>query len=118
MVIVISIAAFALTLVWARRPERPDRQLAVLAGSGAALVQAAINVIALTAGWWAGALFAIPLLVSVAILGPWAIAGYTLWLGAYRWLAAHVRYGCLIFTVIVLAFVPIVVAGRINIARG
>lgn len=119
VVIVMAIAAFALTLVWARRPGRPDRRFAILAGMGAALVQAVITVIAVAAGWWVGTIFASPLLVSVAILVPFAIAGYTLWLGAYRWLAAHVRYGRLIFTVVVLAFVPIVVvADRISIARG
>jgi len=119
IVVSVALAAFALTLVWARRPGHPNRWAAVAAATGTSLLVALITLIAVAAGWWRGAFFAIPLVVAVAIDLPLSIAGYTLWLGGYRWLARQTRRAFPIYAVVVLAFIPVVLlVDPIQMGRG
>jgi hypothetical protein len=119
IVVSVALAAFALTLVWARRPGHPDRWAAVAAATGTSLLVGLITLIAVAAGWWRGAFFAIPLVVAVAIDLPLSIASYTLWLGGYRWLARQTRHAFLIYAVVVLAFIPVVLlVDPIQMERG
>lgn len=108
IVVSVALAAFALTLVWARGPAHRDRWAVVAAATGTSLLVGLITLIAVVAGWWRGAFFAIPLIVAAAIDLPLSIAGYTLWLGGYRWLAGKSRRAFLIYIVVVLAFIPVV----------
>lgn len=119
IVISVALAAFALVLVWARRPGHPDRWAAAAAATGTSLLVGLLTLIAVVAGWWRGAFFAIPLVVAVAIDLPLSIAGYTLWLGGYRWLARRTRHAFLIYAVVVLAFIPVVfLVDPIQMGRG
>jgi hypothetical protein len=104
----IALAALALILLWARRAGYRERWVAVLAGTGSALLVAGISLLAVYAGWWQGAFFQLPLLVLFAIHVPFSIAGYTLWVGLYRWLRQHARYSFLIYVGAMLVFIPIV----------
>jgi hypothetical protein len=107
-VVIVALAAFAMTLIWARRPGHPDRMTAVYAATFTSVLVAAITIVAVAAGWWQGTFFAIPLMVAAAIDLPLSIAGYTLWLGGYRWLAGKTRHAFLIYIVVVLAFILVV----------
>ena len=51
----------------------------------------------------------LPLIVLAGIYLPFSIAGYTLWLGGYRWLAGRLRQAFAIYSVIVLVFIPVVI---------
>jgi hypothetical protein len=104
----IAFGALALTLLWARQVSHRERWVAVLAGTGSALLVAGLSLLAVYAGWWQGAFFQLPLLVLFAIHVPFSIAGYTLWVGLYRWLRRHARYSFLIYVGAMLVFIPIV----------
>lgn len=108
LVVIVALAAFAMTLIWARRPGHPNRMAAVYAATFTSVLVVAITIVAVAAGWWQGTFFAIPLIVAAAIDLPLSIAGYTLWLGGYRWLAGKTRRAFLIYIVVVLAFIPVV----------
>lgn len=108
IVIIVALAAFALVVAWAWRPGRADRIAAVYAAGVTSLLVLAVTVIAVIAGWWQGAYFALPLLVLAAIHLPFSVAGYTVWLGVYRWLAGRTRHAFVIYTAIVLLFIPVV----------
>ena len=108
LVVIVALAAFVVTLIWARRPGHPDRMTAVYAATFTSVLVVAITIVAVAAGWWQGTFFAIPLIVAAAIDLPLSIAGYTLWLGGYRWLAGKTRRAFLIYIVVVLAFIPVV----------
>ncbi len=117
--ITVALVALAAPIVWARRPGHPDRWAAVLAATGTSLLVALITLLAVTAGWWQGPFFQVPLLVSLAIYLPLSIAGYTLWLGLYRWLARHTSRPFLIYAGIVLIFIPVVLlVDPIQMSRG
>ncbi len=119
LVVIIALAAFAVVIVWARRPGHPDRSAAVYAAGITSLLVAAIAVIAVSAGWWQGAFFAVPLIVLAAIYLPFSIAGYTLWLGSYLWLASRTRHAFVIYAVIVLSFIPVIIlVDPIQMQRG
>ena len=108
LVVIVALAAFAAAIIWARRPGHPDRIASVYAATVTSALVLVITIVAVTAGWWQGTLFAIPLIVAATIDLPLSIAGYTLWLGGYRWLASKTRRAFLIYIVVVLAFIPVV----------
>jgi len=119
LVVIIALLAFAATIIWARRPDHPDRIAAVYAATFTSALVVAITIVAVAAGWWQGTFFAIPLVVAAAIDVPLSIAGYTLWLGGYRWLARQTRHAFLIYAVVVLAFIPVVLlVDPIQMGRG
>ena len=119
LTVALGLALLAITIYWARRPGHPDRPAAVLAATATSLLVALITVIALAAGWWQGAFFQIPLLVALAIDLPLSIAGYTLWLGLYRWLARHTRRPFLIYAAGVIIFIPVVLlVDPVQLSRG
>ncbi len=116
--IVVSIAAFAAWLFWAARPGHSDRLRLVAGAIAMALANGLITLIAVRAGWWSGPFFTIPLGVQLALNLPAFAAGGALWLAAYRWLLGHTRHGFAIFTLVALAFIPIVViVDGVNIGR-
>jgi hypothetical protein len=93
--------------------------VAVLAATSTSLLMGLITVVAILAGWWQGAFLKISLPVAFAIYLPFSKAGYSLWLGLYRWLAGHVRRVFTIYIVIVLLFIPIVLlVDPIRMSRG
>jgi len=108
IIIVIAICAFIAVLLWARQPGHPNRPAAVLAASGTSVLVGLITLTAVSAGWWQGAFFQIPLPVTLAIDLPFSIAGYTLWLGLYRWLARYTTRAFIIYIGVVLLFIPVV----------
>jgi hypothetical protein len=117
--IAVALVAFAATIAWARRPGHPDHWPAVLAATGTSLLVALITLLAVAAGWWQGAFFQVPLPVLLAIDLPFSIAGYTLWLGLYRWLRRHARQPFLIYAAAVLLFIPVVLlADQMSMSRG
>lgn len=117
--IVIAVCAFLAILFWARRPSHSDRWTAVLAATGTSILMAVITLLAVSAGWWQGAFLQVPWSVFLAIYLPFSIAGYTLWLGTYRWLVQHTRRPFLIYAGAVLIFIPVVlVVDPIQISRG
>ena len=117
--IIIAVCAFLAVVFWARRPGHPDRWAAVLAATGTSVLVGLITLVAVLFGWWQGAFFQIPLPVALAIDLPFSIAGYTLWLGLYRWIAWKTRWAFLIYVGIVLLFIPIVLlVDPIQMSRG
>ena len=107
--IVVALASLFITLIWAGKPGQKERWLAVGAATLTSLLVIAITIIAVVMRWWQGAFFtSIPFWVIAAIYVPFSIAGYTLWLGLYRWLARKTRRAWLIYAFIVLAFIPVV----------
>jgi hypothetical protein len=117
--IAVAIFAFLFALFWARRPGHPDRWAAVLAAVGTSVLVGLITLLAVSAGWWQGAFFQIPLPVALAIDLPLSIALYTLWLGLYRWLIRYTRHAFVIYVVVVLLFIPVVlVVDPIQMSRG
>ena len=118
IVVIVALAAFALTLWWARN--HPDRIAAMWGGAGTALLVTIVTFIAMTSGWWQGSYTQIPLIVLLAINLPFQIAGYTLWLGWYRWLRGKTHWAWLIYGVIIfLLFIPTVVfVDPIQMQRG
>jgi hypothetical protein len=119
LVVIVALAAFALVIAWAWRPGRPDRRAAVYAAGATSLLVAVVTVIAVIAGWWQGAYFALPLVVLAAIHLPFSIAGYTAWLGTYRWLAGRTRHAFAIYTAVVLCFIPVIIlVDPIQMQRG
>jgi hypothetical protein len=119
LTIAISVCAFLATLLWAHRPGHPDRWAAVLAATGTSLLMGLITGVAVLVRWWQGSFLKIPLPVAFAIYLPFSIAGYTLWLGLYRWLVGHVRRAFTIYIVIVLLFIPVVLlVDPIQMSRG
>ncbi len=120
---IITIAAalllFTLTLLWARGTAHRDRRIAVGAAVGTSVLMMLISIVAVVAGWWQGEFFRIPLIVQAAIFLPFSIAGYTLWLGWYRWLAGRTHYAIWIYAAVVLAFIPVVLlVDPIQMQRG
>jgi hypothetical protein len=119
VVVVVSVLIFTLTLLWARRPAPSDRRVAVLAATGTSLLVILVSIMAVSFGWWAGDFFEISRAVLIAIYLPFSIAGYTLWLGIYRWLARRTRYAFGIYTLIVLVSIPVVtLVDPIQMQRG
>jgi hypothetical protein len=119
IVIAVAIVAFAATIVWARRPGHPNRRAAVLAATGTTVLVTLITILAVYAGWWQGAFLEVQLPVSLAIYFPFSIAGYTLWLGIYRWLARHTGHPFLIYLGVVLLFIPVVLlVDPVQMSRG
>ncbi len=117
--IAIALAAFGATWIWARRPGHPDRPAAVLAAAGTSLLMGLITIVAIILGWWQGAILEVPLAVALAIYLPFSIAGYTLWLGFYRWLRRKVRRPLLTYAAAVLLFIPVVLlVDPIQMSRG
>lgn len=117
--IALAIGAFVATLLWARRPGHPDRSAAILAATGTSVLVGLITLVAVLAGWWQGAFIQIPLPVALAIDVPFSIAGYTLWLGLYRWLAQHTRHAFVMYIAVVLLFIPVVLlVDPIQMSRG
>jgi hypothetical protein len=105
-----SLVALALLLAvvaWARSPGHRDRWLAVEAATYISLLVIGIPLLAVRMSWWQGAFFtSTPMVVLAAIYVPFSIAGCTLWLGPYRWLAGRTKHALVLYGVIVLAFFP------------
>ena len=117
--IAVAIFAFLVALFWARHPGHPDRWAAILAATGTSALMGLITALAILAGWWQGAFLQIPLPVAFAIYLPFSIAGYTLWLGLYRWLVRSTRHAFLIYVLVVLLFIPVVLfVDPIQMSRG
>ena len=107
IVVLISLILFGITLWWAH--SYPERIAAVWGGAITALLVTLITFIAMAAGWWQGTFFEIPLIVILAINLPFQTAGYTLWLGWYRWLRRKTDRAWLIYAIIIfLVFIPTV----------
>jgi hypothetical protein len=124
-VIVFSLLAFGITAWWAFRGAdtdhraSADRRAVFAASLGAALVLAAIDVVALLAGWWVGAWSGVPIITTVALTVLAGTGGFALWLALYRALARRVRRPLLAYACVVLLFVPVVlVADPIQVQRG
>src|SRR5262245_22245313 len=108
IVVVSSLVLLGVTLLWALRRPNPDRIAALLGGTGTALLVTGVTFLAIAFGWWQGGFFKVPLIVILAIELPFQIAGYTLWLGWYRWLRTRTARAPLIYGIIVLLFIPVV----------
>jgi hypothetical protein len=107
MVVLVSLLLFGFTIWWAHN--RSERIAALWGGAAAALLFTLLMFISMNAGWWQGAFFQLPLIVILAINLPFQIAGYTLWLGWYRWLRRKTHWAWLIYgIVILLVFIPTV----------
>lgn len=116
---VLSLMLLGVTLLWALRPRNPERIAALLGGTGTAVLVTVVTLLAMIVGWWQGGFFEIPLIVILAIELPLQIAGYTLWLGWYRWLRGKTARAPLIYGIIVLLFFPIVLfVDPIQMQRG
>ena len=116
---VLSLILLGVTLLWALRPRNPERIVALLGGTGTAVLVTTVTLLAMIMGWWQGGFFKIPLIVILAIELPFQIAGYTLWLGWYRWLRGKTAHAPLIYGIIVLLFFPIVLlVDPIQMQRG
>ena len=119
LVVIIALAAFAVVIVWARQPGHPDRIAAIYAAGVTSLLVVVVTLVAVSAGWWQGAFFAVPLIVLAAICLPFSIAGYALWLGGYRSLASRTRHAFVIYAAIVLCFIPVIIlVDPIQMQRG
>jgi len=119
VVVTLSFLLLGVTLLWAWRQHNPDRIAALLGGTGTAVLVTAVTLLAMLVGWWQGGFFEIPLIVILAIELPLQIAGYTLWLGWYRWLRGKTARAPLIYAIIVLLFFPIVLlVDPIQMERG
>lgn len=117
--IVVSLVSFALFLLWVSRPEHEDRWPIFYASVGSAVILAVVSAVAVSAGWWGGAFFSIPLATQIAIYLPLGTVGWALWLATYLWLQDHTRHAFLIYAVIVLSFIPITyISDLINMERG
>ena len=115
----IAVCAFLATVFWARRPGHRERWVAVLAATSTSVLVGLITLLAVSAGWWQGVFFQIPLPVAFAIDLPFSIAGYTLWLGLYRWLIRHTQHAFIIYVAVVLLFIPVVLlVDPIQMSRG
>ena len=119
IVVVLSLMLLGVTLLWAWRPDNPDRIAALLGGTGTAVLVTVVTFLAMIMGWWQGGFFEIPWIVILAIELPFQIAGYTLWLSWYRWLRSKTARAPLAYGIIVLLFFPIVLlVDPIQIQRG
>jgi hypothetical protein len=119
IVVVSSLLLLGVTLLWALRRRNPERIAALLGGTGTAVLVTTVTLLAMIMGWWQGGFFEIPLIVILAIELPCQIAGYTLWLGWYRWLRGKTARAPLIYGIIVLLFFPIVLlVDPIQMQRG
>lgn len=119
IIVLVGLLIFGATLHWAWRPGWAERRVVLLAALLTGLTLFVINLVAIGAGWWAGAwqgVFPLSLLAICVLLGT---GGWLLWLQGYRWLATHVRHPLLTYTGIALLFMPIVlVADSLQIQRG
>jgi hypothetical protein len=80
---------------------------------------ALITLLAVYADWWQGAFLEVPLPISLAIYFLLSVAGYTLWLVIYHWLARHTHHPFLIYLGVVLLFIPVVLlVDPVQISRG
>lgn len=119
IVIVSSLLLLGVTLLWALRRRNPERIVALLGGTGTAVLVTTVTLLAMIMGWWQGGFFKIPLIVIIAIELPFQIAGYTFWLGWYRWLRRKTAHAPLIYGIIVLLFIPVIfLADPIQMQRG
>jgi len=119
IVVVSSLILLGVTLLWALWPRNPERIAALLGGTGTALLVTIVTLLAMVKGWWQGGFFEIPLIIILAIEVPIQIAGYTLWLGWYRWLRGKTMRAPLLYGIIVLLFFPIVfLVDPIQMQRG
>jgi hypothetical protein len=119
VVVVLSLMLLGITLLWALRQRNRERLAALLGGTGTAVLVTAVTLLAMIRGWWQGGFFEIPLIVILAIELPLQIAGYTLWLGWYRWLRSRTARAPLIYGIIVLLFIPIIfLVDPIQMQRG
>ncbi|MBI3943329.1 MAG: hypothetical protein HY326_09980 [Chloroflexi bacterium] len=119
IIFVISLGIFILTLAWAWRRENIQRRRVFIAGLLSALILFLIDVIAINANWWSGALQAVPILSLLSVCVLLGTGGFVLWLGLYRWLEVHTRRPLLVYAGIVLIFIPIVLlVDPIQINRG
>ena len=119
VVVILSFLLMGVTLLWALRRHNSDRIAALLGGTGTAVLVTAVTLLAMLMGWWQGGFFEIPLIVILAIELPLQIAGYTLWLGWYRWLRGKTARAPLIYGLVILLFFPIVLlVDPIQMQRG
>jgi hypothetical protein len=118
LVVSAALGLLAVTIRWART--QPDRLAAFIGGTATAIFITTFTFMAMTFGWWVGSFFEIPIIVLLAIEIPLQIAGYTLWLGWYRWLRRRTTWAWLIYGVVVLLlFVPTVISvDPIQMQRG
>ena len=109
LMVIVALAALAIAIAWARQPGHPDRVLSVWAAGMTSLLVLGITVVAVRAGWWQGAFFALPIVVQAAFYLPFSLAGYALWLGGYRRLAGRVRHVFAMYSLVVFIFIPVVI---------
>lgn len=107
--VVVSLVLFGAVAWWALRPDAPAyRKNLLYASLFGAVLLSIMSVVAVSAGWWKGSFFEIPLLVLAAIHLPLGAAGWWLWLMGYRWLETHTRRPLLVYAPIALVFIPVV----------
>lgn len=119
VIVGLALAAIGIVVAWAVQPGHAERWQAVAAATITSALVAGLTLVAASMEWWGGAYLQLPLIVLLAIDLPLSIAGYTLWLGGYRWLRARTRHALPIYGAVVLAFIPVVfLVDPIQIQRG
>jgi len=119
VVVVLSLAAFAIIVLWARGGARHERWPSVVAASLMTILVAGIYGIAVAAGWWSGAYFRTPALVQAATLLPVSVVAWTAWLAGYGWLTARTRRPLLIYGMVALLLTLAVgIADRAELSGG
>lgn len=119
VVVVLSLAAFAIIVLWARRGARHERWPAFVAASLMTVLVAAIYGIAVAAGWWSGPYFRTPVLVQAATLLPVSVVVWTAWLAGYNWLTSRTRRPLLVYGIVALLLVLAVgMADRAELSGG
>ncbi len=98
-------------LLWSRETRNPDTQAFIAAITVAGGMVVILNVLAPALGWWAGPVFAGPLLPLAMLTGLKVMAIYfALLLLLYRWLAARRQWLALLtYLLILIALIPVTV---------
>lgn len=119
VVVALSLAAFAIIVLWARRGARHERWPAFVAASLMTVLVAVVYGIAVAAGWWSGAYFRTPALVQAATLLPVSVVVWTAWLAGYGWLTGRTRRPLLIYGIVALLLILAVgLADRAELSGG
>jgi hypothetical protein len=105
--------------VWARAREHPERRLLLSVAGAVTAVLAGVYVLAVAGGWWTGEYFLLPAHLQAAILLPTTLAGCTLWLAGYGWVAERTPRALWVLAAITLLIVAAVaIAHLLNLGQG
>jgi hypothetical protein len=104
-------------VLWARG--HAERSLIASTAVIMTLLFGVFYAVALRAGWWAGAFFAMPANVQAGVVIPISLVGWTLWLAGYRWLTERSRQALQVYLAVSLLLVlAVAVAHRLNLGQG